>query len=97
MSSSTRSPTPTSIGDAAFASCTSLTTVTFPAESKLAVIGNYAFSCCGSLTKLAFPDGLIAVGKYAPMLAMAMLTIWPYLETMTCAHRLCLHTLHGYT
>ena len=62
-----------------------MTTVTFPAESKLAVIGNYAFSCCGSLTKLAFPDGLIAIGKYAPMLAMAMLTIWPYLETMTCS------------
>jgi len=55
----------TSIGDAAFASCTSLTTVTFPAESKLTVIGDYAFRCCRSLTKLAFPDGLIAVGKYA--------------------------------
>tara|TARA_B100000795_G_scaffold264287_1_gene244597 strand:+ start:1379 stop:1522 length:144 start_codon:yes stop_codon:yes gene_type:complete len=42
-----------------------LTTVTFPAESKLTVIGDYAFRCCRSLTKLAFPDGLIAVGKYA--------------------------------
>merc|ERR1712166_400508 len=72
----------TSIGDAAFASCTSLTTVTFPAESKLTVIGDYAFRCCRSLTKLAFPDGLIAVGKYAFLDCTSLTLPWPAPATL---------------
>ena len=46
----------TTIGDYVFASCTSLTTASFPNVTR---IGNYAFSNCTSLTTVSFPSASI--------------------------------------
>lgn len=50
-----------SIGSYAFASCTSLTTVSFPACTS---IGNYAFRYCSSLATISFP-ACTSIGNYA--------------------------------
>lgn len=51
----------TSIGNYAFASCSNLTTVSFPQVSR---IGNYAFTSCFKLTTVNFPQASY-IGSYA--------------------------------
>ena len=51
----------TSIGEYAFYSCNSLTTVNFPVATS---IGNYAFYSCDSLTTVNFPVAT-SIGEYA--------------------------------
>ena len=53
----------TSIGDWAFTSCTSLTSVTIPAS--VTSIGHYAFSGCTSLTSVIIPDSVTSIGSSA--------------------------------
>ena len=53
----------TSIGDAAFANCTSLTSITIPDSVKS--IGSQAFYFCTSLTSITIPDGVTSIGEYA--------------------------------
>ncbi len=52
-----------SIGDAAFRSCSSLTSVTIP--SNVTTIGNYAFQWCSSLTSITIPSNVTTIGNYA--------------------------------
>jgi hypothetical protein len=53
----------TSIGQNAFAGCSSLTTINLPAG--LTSIGQYAFRDCSSLTTINLPAGLTSIGSYA--------------------------------
>jgi len=53
----------TSIGDSAFASCTSLTSITIP--SSVTSIGGSAFYVCTSLTSVTIPDSVTSIGWYA--------------------------------
>ncbi len=53
----------TSIGNGAFHSCSSLTSVTIPAG--VTSIGDAAFSDCSSLTSVTIPAGVTSIGGYA--------------------------------
>ena len=53
----------TSIGDSAFSSCVSLTSVTIP--DSVTSIGNIAFSFCTSLTSITIPDSVTSIGDGA--------------------------------
>ena len=53
----------TSIGEFAFRSCTSLTSIEI--SDSVTSIGNYAFSGCTSLTTIEIPDSVISIGEYA--------------------------------
>ncbi|MDA7864215.1 leucine-rich repeat domain-containing protein [Akkermansiaceae bacterium] len=53
----------TSIGDFAFFSCGSLTSITIP--DGVTSIGNYAFTGCTSLTNITIPDGVTSIGDGA--------------------------------
>ena len=53
----------TVIGDSAFFSCTSLTSITIP--SSVTSIGNYAFESCTSLTSITIPSSVTSIGNYA--------------------------------
>lgn len=53
----------TSIGDAAFAYCSSLTSVTIP--NSVTSIGNYAFMNCDNLKNITFPNNVKSIGKRA--------------------------------
>lgn len=52
-----------SIGNAAFASCPTLTKVTLP--TTLAYIGKSAFSDCVMLTEITIPEGVAEIGDFA--------------------------------
>ena len=52
-----------SIGDYAFDSCTSLTSVSIP--DSVTSIGDRAFSYCKSLTSVSIPNSVAAIGDYA--------------------------------
>ena len=52
----------TTIGDSAFSSCTSLTTIDLPGS--LTTIGDSAFSSCTSLTTIDLPGSLTTIGDY---------------------------------
>ena len=52
-----------SIGDYAFAYCTSLASVTIP--DSVTSIGDYAFQSCGSLTSVTIGDSVTSIGEYA--------------------------------
>lgn len=52
----------TSIGDYAFADCTSLTEITIP--DSVASIDSTAFADCTSLTSIDLPDGITAISNY---------------------------------
>ena len=56
----------TSIGDYAFNFCTSLTTVTFAAGSRLTTIGQAAFAECKSLTGIEIPANVMSIGTINP-------------------------------
>ncbi len=51
------------IGDNAFDSCESLTSVTLPEE--VASIGNFAFLGCINLSSITLPEGLTSIGDFA--------------------------------
>ena len=51
------------IGDDAFSSCVSLTTITLP--DSLTTIGDGAFYICVSLTTVTLPEGLTSIGEGA--------------------------------
>ena len=53
----------TSIGDGAFAYCSSLTSITLPNSVKK--IGDYAFYDCSSLTSITLPNSVTSIGDYA--------------------------------
>ena len=53
----------TSIGDYAFAYCTSLASVTIP--DSVTSIGSYAFYNCTSLTSVTIPESVTSIGRYA--------------------------------
>ena len=54
-----------SIGNYAFQSCTSLTSVTMPENSQLISINNFAFDGCTSLTSVTMPDSITSIGGSA--------------------------------
>ena len=53
----------TEIGNSAFDSCYSLTSVTIP--DSVTSIGDYAFRYCDSLTSVNIPDSVTSIGDYA--------------------------------
>ena len=53
------------IGDYAFYSCKSLTSIAFESTSNLTRIGEYAFANCSSLSDFSVPDGCHRVCDYA--------------------------------
>ena len=53
----------TSIGDRAFCSCSSLTSVTIP--QSVTSIGDYAFSYCEALTSITIPNTVTSIGDEA--------------------------------
>ena len=53
----------TTIGNYAFRSCTSLTSVEIP--NSVTSIGSYAFSNCTSLTSVEIPNSVTSIGSYA--------------------------------
>ena len=52
-----------SIGEWAFSSCKSLTSITIP--DSVTSIGNYAFRSCSSLTSITIPDSVTSIGSSA--------------------------------
>ena len=53
----------TSIGEAAFSYCTSLTSITIP--NSVTSIGGWAFQGCSSLTSVIIPNSITSIGEYA--------------------------------
>ena len=53
----------TSIGDWAFADCSSLTSITIP--NSVTSIGEYAFGSCRSLTSITIPNSVTSIGERA--------------------------------
>ena len=53
----------TSIGNRAFSSCSSLTSITIP--NSVTSIGEYAFQYCSGLTSVTIPNSVTSIGNYA--------------------------------
>ena len=54
---------PTTIGDAAFGSCSGLTSITIP--NSVTTIGQEAFESCSGLTSIEIPNSVISIGSGA--------------------------------
>jgi hypothetical protein len=54
----------TVIADSAFYSCTNLTSVEFPENSKVTTIGNRSFSGCSGITSITIPSTVTSLGDY---------------------------------
>jgi hypothetical protein len=65
----------TSIGNFAFYNATSLTSITFEADSLLTSIGDYAFYEATSLTSITIPDSVTSIGSYAFYSATALTSV----------------------
>ena len=65
LTSVTISDDVTSIGGYAFQNCSSLASVTIPANSKLTSIGDYAFYNCSSLSSITLPESVTSIGNSA--------------------------------
>ena len=65
----------TSIGDGAFADCTSLTSISIP--NSVTSIGERAFSWCTNLTSISIPDSVtsIGVGAFAVCFSLTSISI----------------------
>ena len=70
----------TSIGDGAFSSCTSLTSVTIP--DSVTSIGNNAFPDCTSLTSVTIPNSVTSIG-YRAFYGCTNLTSVTFLGTIS--------------
>ena len=68
-----RFATITSIGNYAFDSCYSLTSIVIP--SGVTSIGTYAFQGCHSLTSVVIPSGLKSIGTYAFQVCYSLTSI----------------------
>lgn len=64
----------TTIGDGAFADCTSLISVTIP--DSITSIGERAFDGCSSLTNVTIPDSVTSIGSYAFSGCSSLTTIY---------------------
>ena len=63
----------TSIGEEAFSSCLSLTSVTIP--ESVTSIGNSAFSNCSALTSIVIPKGVTSIGDGAFFWCFGLTTV----------------------
>lgn len=57
--------TVTEIADRAFKGCTSITSITFEADSRLTKIGANAFEGCTGIAAITLPDAVKEIGEYA--------------------------------
>ena len=68
----------TSIGESAFANCSSLTTITIP--KGVTSIGEGAFYECSSLTAITLPESVSSIGRYAFAYCSSLTDVYCYAE-----------------
>ena len=71
-------PSVTTIGNSAFSSCKSLTSITIPPS--VTTIGDYAFEECESLTSITIPESVTTIGEKAFRKCMRLSRIYCYAQ-----------------